>query len=66
MRLMVNAETGPTRKALTVPASTITTTDYYTDGEPFRIVADPPVSIFGYLCVCQPVVESVLPGSGSD
>jgi len=38
-----------------VPASTITTTitttDYYTGGEPFRIVADPPVSIFGCLFV---------------
>jgi len=66
MRRMVNAETGPTRKAVTLPASTITTTDYYTGGEPFRIVADPPVSIFGCLRVCQPVVESVLAGSGSD
>lgn len=37
MRRMVNAETGPTRKAVTVPASTI----MYTGGEPFRIVADP-------------------------
>jgi proline racemase len=40
-------EGGPAWQAVGVLPSTIPTTDYHTGGEPFRIVADPPVPIPG-------------------
>lgn len=46
-RRLASLETGPTWKAGSVLPSTIPTTDYHTGGEPFRIVADPPVPIPG-------------------
>jgi proline racemase len=38
---------GPHARHLSVLPSTVATTDYHTGGEPFRIVADPPVPIPG-------------------
>src|SRR6476469_157081 len=44
---MSSDDIGPAWHAGSVLPSTIATTDYYTGGEPFRIVADPPVPIPG-------------------
>jgi proline racemase/trans-L-3-hydroxyproline dehydratase len=44
---MSSDETGPGWHAGSVLPSTIAATDYHTGGEPFRIVADPPVPIPG-------------------
>jgi proline racemase len=44
---MSSDETGPAWHAGSVLPSTIAATDYHTGGEPFRIVADPPVPIPG-------------------
>src|SRR5947207_1719839 len=46
-RRMSSDETGPSWHAGSVLPSTIAATDYHTGGEPFRIVADPPVPIPG-------------------
>src|SRR4029077_15622554 len=44
---MSSDETQPTCHAGRVLPSTIAATDYHTGGEPFRIVADPPLPIPG-------------------